>query len=127
MAADGLLGWVAEEPFGRGVPALNDTVERLADDGVVGRLDDRREQPGRHAAGWTCPVPDAACAVTSRKIRTHPETWPRSSLIGAALSSIGHSMPSFRISSVWFASPTTTPSRNSLGCGVLDRVDACPR
>ena len=46
VAADRLLGGVAEQPLGGGVPALNDAVERLADDGVVRRLDDRREQPG---------------------------------------------------------------------------------
>ena len=89
VAADGLLGGVAEEPLGRRVPALNDAVERLADDGVVRGFDDRREQAGRHAAGSPCRCSRRRCAVTSRKIRTHPETWPRSSLIGAALSSIG--------------------------------------
>ena len=35
VAADGLLGRVAEQTFGRRVPALNDPVERLADDRVV--------------------------------------------------------------------------------------------
>ena len=47
VPADGLRGGVAEQPLGAGVPALNDAVQRLADDGVVGRLDDRREQAGR--------------------------------------------------------------------------------
>ena len=47
MAADRLLGRVAEQPLGGGVPALDDAVERLADDGVVRGFDDRREQAGR--------------------------------------------------------------------------------
>ena len=47
MATDSLLGCVAEEPFGRGVPALNFAAERLADDGVIRGLDDRRQQPRR--------------------------------------------------------------------------------
>ncbi len=41
--ADGLLGRVAEEPLGPGVPRADDAVERLADDRVVGRLDDGRQ------------------------------------------------------------------------------------
>ena len=45
--ADGLVGRVAEEPLGPGVPRADDAVERLADDGVVGRLDDGRQpRPG---------------------------------------------------------------------------------
>ena len=46
VAADGLLGGVAEQPLGAGVPALDDAVQRLADDGIVGGLDDRCEQAG---------------------------------------------------------------------------------
>ncbi len=95
MTAHRLLGSVAEETFRRGVPALNDAVQRLADDGVVRRLDDRREEPGRLTAGSSFSRSMRRCALTSRKIRTHPETWPCSSLIGAALSSIGRSPPSF--------------------------------
>ena len=41
--ADGLLGRVAEQPLGPGVPDRDDAVERLADDGVLGRLDDGRQ------------------------------------------------------------------------------------
>ena len=47
VAADRLVGRVAEETLGGGVPALNDAVERLADDRVIRGFDDRREQPGR--------------------------------------------------------------------------------
>ena len=45
-----VIGWptassarVAEEPLGPGVPRADDAVERLADDRVVGRLDDGRQ------------------------------------------------------------------------------------
>ena len=41
--ADGLRGRVAEEPLGPGVPRPDDAVERLADDRVLGRLDDGRQ------------------------------------------------------------------------------------
>ena len=44
VAADRLVRGVAEEPLGAGVPAVDDAVERLADDGVVRRLDDRGQQ-----------------------------------------------------------------------------------
>ena len=47
MASHHLLGGVAEETLGSSVPALNDTVQRLADDGVIRGFDDRREQPRR--------------------------------------------------------------------------------
>ena len=121
MAADGLLGRVTEQPLGAGVPALNDAVERLADDGIVGRFDDRREQPGGEQLARPFAL-TRRCALTSLKISTHPETAPSSSRIGAALSSIAHSPPSFRISTVWFASPTTTPSRSALVAGFVDRL-----
>ena len=110
-------GGVAEQPFGRGVPALNHAVERLADDGVVRRFDDRREQPGR--SSWLAlSRSEPPLLVTSRKISTQPDTRPRSSRIGAALSSIGRSAPSLRISRVWFARPTTTPSRSARAAGL---------
>ena len=48
MAANRVAGGMPEQPLGRGVPALNDALERLADNRVVGRFDDRREQPRRH-------------------------------------------------------------------------------
>jgi hypothetical protein len=40
---DRLVGRVAEQPLGGGVPRQDHALERLADDGVVGRLDDRRQ------------------------------------------------------------------------------------
>jgi hypothetical protein len=46
VAAHRLFGGVAEHPFGRRIPTLNSAVKRLADDGVVGRLNDRSEQTG---------------------------------------------------------------------------------
>jgi hypothetical protein len=45
VAADRLLGGVAEQPLGAGVPGPDDSVERLADDRIVRGFDDRREQP----------------------------------------------------------------------------------
>src|SRR4051794_4713334 len=41
--AYGLMGRVAEESLGTGVPRLDDAVQGLADDGVRGRLDDGRQ------------------------------------------------------------------------------------
>ena len=41
--AYGLLGGVAEEPLGPGVPCPDHALERLADDRVLGRLDDGRQ------------------------------------------------------------------------------------
>src|SRR5436190_17413841 len=44
--ADHLLGGEAEQPLRPRVPRGDDAVQRLADDGVVARLDDRREALG---------------------------------------------------------------------------------
>ena len=41
--ADHFLGGVAEHPLGGWIPAFDDAVEVFADDGVVGRGDDRLE------------------------------------------------------------------------------------
>jgi hypothetical protein len=46
--ADDLLGRVAEDALGPLVPTGDDAFERLADDGVVGRLDDGGEPRLRH-------------------------------------------------------------------------------
>ena len=56
-------------------------------------------------------------SVTSRKTSTQPTIWPSLPRIGAALSSMGRSVPSLAMRTVWFASPTTTPSRNALVAG----------
>ena len=49
----GLIGGEAEQPLGGGVPASDDAVQRLADDGILRRLDDGRQQaigePENHA------------------------------------------------------------------------------
>ena len=47
----------------------------------------------------------------------HPSTSPCSPRIGAALSSMGRSVPSLATRTVWFASPTMTPSRRTLATG----------
>jgi hypothetical protein len=39
-----LFGGISEDPLGGGVPALDDSVQRLADDGIIRRLDDGRQQ-----------------------------------------------------------------------------------
>ncbi len=56
-------------------------------------------------------------AVMSRNTRTTPTTRPRPSRIGAPLSSIGTSVPSRPISTVWLARPTIAPSRRTLVTG----------
>ena len=121
VAAHRLLGGVAEEPLGGGVPALNDAVERLADDGVVRRFDDRRQQAGRQKLAGLVLL-HAPLRGDVAEDQHAAGDLSASSRIGAALSSIGHSLPSFRISTVWFARPTTTPSRSALCRRVLDRL-----
>jgi len=44
--SDCLLGRVAEQPLRSGVPAVDDALEVLADDCVVGKFDDAREPIG---------------------------------------------------------------------------------
>lgn len=56
-------------------------------------------------------------SVMSRNTSTQPTTSPTLLRIGAALSSMGRSVPSFAVRTVWFASPTMTPSRNALVAG----------
>jgi hypothetical protein len=65
-------------------------------------------------------------SVMSRKTSTHPTTSPPWWRMGAALSSMGRSVPSLAIRIVWFANPTTTPSRNALAAGFSTgrRVDS---
>ena len=65
---------------------------------------------------WAC-----ACRVSvmSRKTMTTPEMPPFSSWIGAPLSSMGISVPSFRMRTVWPDRPTTHPSRSTRSTGSL--------
>ena len=42
--------------------------------------------------------------------------------MGAPLSSIGSSVPSLRIRSVWFASPTAIPESRTFSTGIVDRL-----
>ena len=53
----------------------------------------------------------------SRKTSTLPTTSPSASRIGAALSSMGRSVPSLAIRTVWFASPTIVPSSSARSAG----------
>jgi hypothetical protein len=52
--ADHLVRLVPKDPGRSGVPTLDGAIERLANDGIVGRLDDRG-QPGVRLAGATIP------------------------------------------------------------------------
>jgi hypothetical protein len=48
----------------------------------------------RAVSSWlVLPRSTSRCAVTLRKIKTQPDTFPSSSRIGAALSSMGHLLP----------------------------------
>ena len=64
-------------------------------------------------------------AVISRKTRTAPIIFPSASRIGAALSSMGRSVPSRAIRIVWFASPTTTPSFRARKAGFATVLRVC--
>ena len=65
------------------------------------------------------------CSVTSRKTSTTPIISPAASRIGAAESSMGRSVPSLAIRTVWFASPTTTPSRSTFSTGFSTGCRVC--
>ena len=65
------------------------------------------------------------CSVTSRKISTTPISLPAASRIGAAESSMGRSVPSLAIRTVWFARPTMTPSRSTLSTGFSTGCRVC--
>ena len=56
VAADRLSGRVAEQPLRGRVPALHDSVQRLADDGVVRGLHDRRQQARRQQLAGPVPL-----------------------------------------------------------------------
>ena len=58
VPADDLVGGVAEDPLGAPVPARDDAVEGLGDDGIVGRFDDGRE----HLPEFLGPLPPGAVA-----------------------------------------------------------------
>jgi hypothetical protein len=57
-------------------------------------------------------------SVISRNTTTAPTMRPSSVWIGAALSSMGISRPSFESSRVWFARPVTAPSRSTFSTGL---------
>ena len=60
------------------------------------------------------PAVAALLTDTSWNTRTTPRIVPvSSSLMGAALSSMGRTEPSLAASTVWFASPTTDPLRGA--------------
>ena len=108
--ADGLLGGVAEEPLGPGVPGPDDAVEGLADDGVVGRLDDRR-QP---RLGLLRPPPLGHVAEDQDRPDGGPGAVPHRG--GRCRRSAARSRPG-RSGRVWLARPTTRPSRRARRAG----------
>ena len=89
VAADRLLRRVAEQPLGGGVPALDDAVERLADDRVVRGLDDRREQPRVEQAAGLASLQSPPLGDVAEDQDAPRRPGRCSSLIGAALSSMG--------------------------------------
>src|SRR5262249_8731852 len=58
VPADDLVGGVAEDLLGAPVPARDDAIEGLGDDGIVGRFDDGRE----HLPEFLGPLPPGAAA-----------------------------------------------------------------
>ena len=107
--ADDLLRPVAEQPLGPCVPGLDDAVEVLGQDGIVGRLNDRRQSRQRLSVCF--------CSVKSRNTSTTPCTAPSLWRIGAPLSSMGVSRPSLAMRIVWLASPMTVPRRRTFPTG----------
>jgi hypothetical protein len=65
--ADHLFGCVAENPLCRSVPGQDYAVEGLADDRIVGRLDDRGKSRGVLEWGWGC-VFGQGQRISSRKV-----------------------------------------------------------
>ena len=124
VAADRLLGGVAEQPLGGRVPALDRAVERLADDRVVGRFDDRRELARREQSGLLL-VLELPLRGDVAEDQHAARDAPCSSRIGAALSSIGCSVPSRAIRIVWLARPTTAPSRSARVAGFSTGWRSC--
>ncbi len=94
----------------------------------VGLVDDLRHGFGQFAEPASLARSTASCwwrSVMSRNTSTQPTTSPAADRIGAALSSMGRSVPSLAMRTVWFARPTMTPSFNaratgfSTGCRVV--------
>ena len=83
------VGRVAEEALGGSVPALDDPVERLADDGVVRGFDDRREQTGREEFAGLVRIQAALRGDVSENQHASGRRGRARRVIGAALSSIG--------------------------------------
>ena len=112
VLADDLLGGVAEDPLGPLVPARDDAVEGLRDDDVVGRLDDGRE-----------PLVQQLGPPLLRDVaedEDDADECPCSSRIGAALSSMGRSVPSLAMSTVWLARPRYEARLDDLPHRLLD-------
>src|SRR5689334_19001335 len=76
VMADGLVGRIAQNPLSAGVPAPNDAVEVLTDDGVIGGFDnggETRFQRGRAGifGGGAVISNDAKIASESPKLEWH--------------------------------------------------------
>ncbi len=120
VPADGLRRGVAEEPLGRRVPGLDHAVQRLADDGVLGRLDDGRQEP-RALSASPLPAP-APPSVTSRKTRTQPATGPLRFVWAPRCRRSGAPCRLCAIRTVWLARPTIGAFPQRPDGRVLDRL-----
>ena len=67
---------VAEQPLGGVVPALDDPVQRLADDGVVGRLHDRRQPAGVRSSARLFPARHAVARSHRGRSARIPRSGP---------------------------------------------------
>ena len=94
---------------------------------MIASSDDSTIEASRRASirRSACSSSSADAAEMSLKIRTHPETLPCSSLIGAALSSMGLSTPSLADEDGVVRQPRRRPLPQGPGGRVLDRL-ACP-
>ena len=71
--ADGLRGGVTEHSFGRPIPRGDDTVEILADDGVIRKFDDRARRRIATSSGGCC-MPDKHPPTQELGVETGPRS-----------------------------------------------------
>src|SRR5688572_6306375 len=77
-AADHFVRGVAEHSLGRAIPCLDDPIQVLTDDGVVGRLDDRGKPDGSKVTGGRDGTGlHNVWRLASRTIVAQARLWPR--------------------------------------------------
>ena len=101
---------VAEHALGLAIPRLDDAVERLADDDVLRGLDDGR-QPRLRLEGL-----HAVVDVTEHQHRAD-DALPRRHGLARRCRRLAARRHRGRRATVWFASPTTRPSRRARSAG----------